>query len=315
MIHQSGGQRDSLQVPCWPKQCVCGPIRTDGPPPPQEGALSPELLKASQLHGGLDWAFRVKPPVRSKSICHPQLNLVVTGRPTGRGGTAAHLPPLQRASELAPSTAGRGADRFLPVLAELRDLFPDGGLRRGSTVAISASRGAVTLMLATLTAASSAGSWCAVVGMPQLGLVAAAEMGIDLQRLALVPRPGSQWTNAVSILLDGFDIVVIAPAGPVAASVRTQLAARTRQRCAVLVPFGEWDGADLTLTPERSVWHGLGRGKGRLRQRELTVCARGRGAATRPRRVTTWLPGPDPAAEQPGRRHGTGRRCPSSEYT
>jgi hypothetical protein len=214
-------------------------------------------------------------------------------------GSAAQLPGLKRASELAPSVAGRGADRLLPVLPQLRDLLPDGGLRRGSTVAIASGQGATALMLATLAVASQVGSWCAVVGMPQLGLVAADEMGIVLERLALVPHPGAQWANVVSVLLDGFDIVVVA----VAASVRTQLAARSRQRAGVLIPFGDWDGADLTLTPERSVWHGLGRGNGRLRQRELTVCARGRGSASRPRRTTLWMPGPAPEVEVPNRGH------------
>lgn len=195
--------------------------------------------------------------------------------------------------------AGTGADRMLPLPDEFSDLFPGGGLRRGSTVAISAGQGATTLMLATLAAASRAGSWCAVVGMPQLGLVAADEMGVALDRLALVPHPGPQWTNVVSVLLDGFDVVAVAPAGQVAASVRTQLSARTRQRGGVLIPYGAWDGADMTLSAESSVWHGLDPGRGRLRARELTVLARGRGAAARPRRVTFWMPGPAPITEKP----------------
>jgi hypothetical protein len=211
-------------------------------------------------------------------------------------GRAAELSTLvKRASELGADIAGLGTDRMLPVAPYLRELFPGGGLRRGSTVAVTAGRGATTLLLATLAAAAQAGSWCAVVGMPQLGLVAADEIGISLERFALVPHPGPQWTNVVSVLLDGFDAVVVAPAGQVAASVRTQLAARARQRGSVLLPLGDWDGADMTLSPERSLWHGLGKGMGRLRRRELTVCARGRGAATRPRRTTFWLPGPTPA--------------------
>ena len=102
--------------------------------------------------------------------------------------------------------------------------------------------------------------------------------------------------RSVRILLDAVAVAVpeIA-AGRVAASVRTQLAARARQRGGVLLPFGDWDGADITLSPEKSLWYGLGKGQGRLRRRELTVCARGRGAAARPRRATFWLPGPPPA--------------------
>ncbi len=193
--------------------------------------------------------------------------------------------------------AGLGADRMLPVLPELRELFPGQGLRRGSTVAVRPTPGlggSTSLLLCLLAAASQGGSWCAVVGLPQLGLVAAAELGVSLDRLALVPFPGPQWTGVVATLLDGFDIVVIAAAGPVAASVRAQLAARARQRGSVLMPFtaGGWEGADISLTPEKSTWHGLAWGKGRLRSRELTVCARGRGSAERPRRSTFWLPGP-----------------------
>jgi hypothetical protein len=218
------------------------------------------------------------------------------------------LPGLvRRASELTTEVAGLGADRVLPVLPELRELFAGQGLRRGSTVAVRpvpGISGSTSLLLCLLAAASQGGSWCAVVGLPQLGLVAAAEMGVSLERLALVPYPGPQWTGVVATLLDGFDIVVVAATGPVAASVRAQLAARARQRGSVLMPFvaNPWEGADISLTPEKSDWSGLGWGKGRLRSRELTVCARGRGSAERPRRSTFWLPGPPvPPPEAPQR--------------
>ena len=49
---------------------------------------------------------------------------------------------------------------------------------------------------------------------------------------------------------------------------RAQLAARARQRGSVLMPFvaNPWEGADVTLTPEKSTWHGLGWGKGKAVQ-------------------------------------------------
>jgi hypothetical protein len=202
---------------------------------------------------------------------------------------------VKRASELSPEVAGHGDDRMLPVAPALRDLFPGGGLRRGATIAIApgASPGATSLMLATLAAAAQAGSWVAIVGVPGLGPLAAHELGIALDRMALVPRPGVSFDRVVATLLDGFDIVVAAPAGAVPlASVRTQLASRARQHGSVLVPFGPlaWDGADITLRTEGSVWHGLERGRGRLRARSLTVVARGKGASARPRHATLWLP-------------------------
>jgi hypothetical protein len=138
--------------------------------------------------------------------------------------------------------------------------------------------------------------------------VAAAEIGIALDRLALVPHPGPEWPSVVAALLDGVDVVVAAPIGPIAASLASRLAARARQRGSVLVPYGQWSGADVVLETVGGGWQGLGRGRGRLRRRELVISARGRGSAARPRQVTVWLPRaaqPEPpvsaAAPQPAR--------------
>jgi hypothetical protein len=193
-------------------------------------------------------------------------------------------------------------ERVLPVLPELRRLLPAGGLRRGSTVAVATGGpvtfGATSVLLALLAAASAAGSWCAVVGMPGLGLVAADEIGIALDRLALVPNPGTEWAAVVAALLDGVDVVVAAPPGPISASISSRLAARARQRGSVLVPYGPWSGADVVLETPGGGWQGLGQGRGRLSRRELVISRRGRGAAARPRQVTVWLPR-DPAAIPP----------------
>lgn len=187
---------------------------------------------------------------------------------------------------------GLGApDRVLPVIRELRPLLPGGGLRRGSTIAAS---GTTSLVIALLAAASQAGSWCAVIGMPTLGAVAADEAGVALERLALVPHPGPEWATVVGALLDGFDVVVIAPPGPVAVSLTRRLAARARQRGGVLIGCGSWPGADLSIESTRGVWEGLDRGRGRLRRRQLTVTARGRGAAAQPREATFLLPAYQP---------------------
>jgi hypothetical protein len=193
-----------------------------------------------------------------------------------------------------------GSQRMLPVLAELRPLLPGGGLRRGTTVGIESARasgaGATSLLLALLVEASRAGSWCAVVGLPALGVVAAQESGVELERLALVPYPGPDWPTVVAALLDGFDIVVTAgisaAGGAVSSALAGRLAARARQRGGVLVPYRSWPSTDLTLEARDPVWHGVEAGRGRLRGRQLTVVARGRGAATAPRLTHLWLPRP-----------------------
>ena len=210
------------------------------------------------------------------------------------------------ASGLAAAPGDRA--RVLPVHAELADLLPWGGLRRGSTVAV---RGSTALLLALLAEATANGSWAAVVGMPDLGLLAAAELGVAVDRLALVPNPGGQPSAVVAALLDGVDLVAVGTAGSggrLTDALARRLSARARHRGAVLLPFGPWPGADLELSCERAVWSGLGDGHGHLNRREAVVCARGRGAAARPVRATLLLPGtggalapvvpaPDPLAE------------------
>lgn len=188
-----------------------------------------------------------------------------------------------------------GSEKVFPLRDELRKLLPWHGLRRGATVTVAGGPGATSVLLALIAGPVRAGSWCAVVGVPALGSEAAAELGVDLRRLALVPEPGGEWATVTAALLDGMDIVVVRPPGPVATRLARRLAARARQRGSVLVPYGVWDGADVVLRATGQVWHGLGTGQGRLRSRELDIVSYGRGAATRPRRATLWLPAGDPA--------------------
>jgi hypothetical protein len=202
------------------------------------------------------------------------------------------LAGLVRPASEHTEPAGTPVERMLPVLPELRGLLPGGGMRRGSTVAVRAgvAPGSVSVLLALLAAASAAGSWCAVTGLPDLGAAAAAEIGVALDRLALVPHPGPEWPSVAAALLDGFDLVVTAPPGPVGAAVANRLAARARQRGGVLIPYGRWPGADVVLEPVAGSWSGLGGGRGRLSRRELVIASHGRGAAARPRRTSLHLP-------------------------
>ena len=187
-----------------------------------------------------------------------------------------------------------GADgRVLPVGAPLATLLPGGGLRRGTTVAVAGTVGATSLVLALLAEASAGGAWAGVIGRPDLGLVAAAEAGVALERLALVPYPGADLVAVTAALLDGLDLVVVA--GRVLhGSDRARLAARARQRGAVLLPLGPWPGADVELTCEQGRWRGVGTGSGdvgRLRTRRVCVRLRGRGVAPAGRSARLLLPG------------------------
>lgn len=189
---------------------------------------------------------------------------------------------------------GRRVAPPLPVLPGLAAILPD-GLRRGSTVAVS---GSASLLLALLGAASADGAWCALVGLPSISAEAASEYGIELDRLAIVPHPGPGWGTAVGALLDAVDVVAVRPPARVVPGDVRRLAARARTRDAVLMPFQtaltrtdtSWPGADIRLGVGDRQWSGIGAGTGRLRCRQVTVTAEGRGHAARPRSTTLWLP-------------------------
>jgi hypothetical protein len=173
----------------------------------------------------------------------------------------------------------------LPVHPALREVLPS-GLRRGSTMAVS---GSISLLLALLGAASADGAWCALVGLPRISAEAAAEYGMDLRRLAIIPSAGTGWTTAIGALLDAVDVVATRPPRLVPGDVR-RLAARVRSREAVLMSYGEWPGADVRLRAADGQWTGLGQGYGRLQARRLEVHAEGKGTAARPRTANLWLP-------------------------
>jgi hypothetical protein len=194
--------------------------------------------------------------------------------------------------------------RTLPVAPPLGDLFPDGCLRRGTTIVVSgpgrgtdadrAADGSVSVALALLTAASGAGSWCALIGLDGLGAVAADEAGIDLARLAVIPRPDAAWAEATAALIDGMDLVVLCPPFPPRQAMARRLVARTRERRSVLVVVpgraGWPDPPDLHLTVGEACWDGAGTGEGFLSRRSMMLTATGRRSAARPRHQQLWLP-------------------------
>jgi hypothetical protein len=142
-------------------------------------------------------------------------------------------------------------------------------------------------------------SWAAIVGMPHFGMLAAAELGMDMDRVAVIPDPGPDWPVIVAAVLDGVDLVVIHPPTDIAPQIATALTARARQKGSVLITTRTWPGADLALESTGRRWHGLGAGRGRLRYCELDVRASGRGRAVRPKTATILLGDTRPPIEIP----------------
>jgi hypothetical protein len=202
--------------------------------------------------------------------------------------------PVARASTLGERLDVPGGRPPFPVVEPLASLLP-AGLRPGSVVSV---QGSTALLLALLVAATAQGAWAAVVGVGDLGVLAAAESGVVVQRLALIPRPGPDPAPVAAALLDGVGLVALAGADRIPPGARRSLAARARQRGSVLLPLGRWPGADIELDCRTEAWYGTEAGHGRLRSREVVVHAVGRGAAARPCTARLLLPGPGgPVAE------------------
>lgn len=195
---------------------------------------------------------------------------------------------------------GEARSQTLETVPALAGLFPGRGLRRGAAYSVE---GSTALMMALLAGPSAAGAWCGVVGVPDLGAEAAAAFGINLERLVLVPHPGTSWRSVLGTLIDALTVVVAAPPAGVTGTEASRIGARLQQRGAVLVARGRWPQSEVTLSVRDGSWAGLGEGHGYLAGRQVTVVAEGRGTAVRPRRARMWLPGHDggirPAEEAP----------------
>ncbi|OMH33228.1 hypothetical protein BGP79_06850 [Tersicoccus sp. Bi-70] len=179
------------------------------------------------------------------------------------------------------------AQRF-PVSEALTSLLPQ-GLLAGSSYAVI---GSTTLALSMIARASGDGAWCGVLGMPDLGTESAAGLGIDLQRLILVPSAGQQWAAVAAAMIDVLSVVVVVPPASIAGGDVARLNARLRQRRASMITLGPWPQTETTLRVTGSRWSGLGAGHGYLTGRNLLVEVLDRRAGGRRRTGEVDLGGP-----------------------
>jgi hypothetical protein len=208
--------------------------------------------------------------------------------PAVLSGTAEQVQELQ--ARIRGMQTTKLDTRSLPTIDALGRLLPGGALKQGAAYSVV---GSTSLAMALLAAASEAGSWCAVVGVPDFGIEAAAGMGIELERLVLVPSPGDQWLPVTAALLDVLTLVVLRPPARVPDAAASRLAARLRQRGATLVTLGDWPQTEAQLRVTESRWSGIGAGHGVLRGRQVTVSVSARYHTPRSAVARTgrlWLP-------------------------
>lgn len=186
-------------------------------------------------------------------------------------------------------------ERVLAVEGPLGRLLPGAALPRGSVVQVDGGvgAGATSLAFALAAAATRAGEWVGAVDLTgTLGAEAAAAAGVALARFPVVrlaPGATERWATVVATLLDGVGLALVELPRHARIGDARRLAARARERGAVLVVLPNartrWPGdATLHLVAEGGPWSGLEPGVGRLESRALELRVEGRGAAARVRR-------------------------------
>lgn len=200
------------------------------------------------------------------------------------------------------------AEQVLPVADVFAPILPGGGLQRGWTIRVGGDSSARALGWALLGGVTTAGGWIAAVNVPGIGLSAAQEVGVAIERVLVVNSPDETWSSAVGALIGAVDVVVFGtPRHRVVPSEHRRMASRARERGSVLIEFDSSSqhshrGSprfstqlqyDLSFTARPADWVGLGRGHGCLQGRALDVEASGRriGGGTRHGRFA--LPAPD----------------------
>lgn len=175
--------------------------------------------------------------------------------------------PIEAPAEVLPES---------PVPGPLPQLLP-----RGTVAVLSGAR---SLLLRMVAAATAEGGHAAIVGQPDVGLLAAVEMGADLSRVAVIPYPGTDPVEVAAVLLDGLDLVVLALGGrSVPISRARAVTARARQKgCTLLVTGGDWQGASARLDARVCGYEMVGTGgaavpgRGRIGRVRLDTSARSR---------------------------------------
>ncbi|MFN8032296.1 MAG: hypothetical protein U0Q47_03240 [Mycobacterium sp.] len=189
------------------------------------------------------------------------------------GGTR---PAAKGPDELLPAS-----ESLLPVPETLAGLLPS-GLPRG---VVAVASGALSLPVGMAAAVTAGGGHVAVVGLPDFGVLAAAEMGADLSRLAVIPDPGTDPVEVAAVLMDGMDLVVLGLAGRAVTATRSRaVVARARQKgCTVVVTRGEWQDASIRLDARVRGYEMTAPvpGCGRISRVQLSVRARGRALRSR----------------------------------
>ena len=118
------------------------------------------------------------------------------------------------------------SESLLPLPESLTEASP-ATLPKGTVAVLTGAR---SLPLSMVAAVTAEGGHAAIVGQPDVGLLAAVEMGADLSRIAVIPEPGADPVEVAAVLMDGMDLVVLGLGGRTVPATRARaVVARARR--------------------------------------------------------------------------------------
>jgi hypothetical protein len=211
-------------------------------------------------------------PNRAEQLEHLRHKIAAVSGKVG-GGRRGAAPSADQLS---------ASETLLPMPESLGEVLP-APLPRGTVAVLSGAR---SLPLSMVAAVTAEGGHAAIVGQPDVGLLAAVEMGADLSRIAVIPDPGSDPVEVAAVLMDGMDMVVLGLGGRSVPATRARaVVARARQKgCTLLVTNGDWQGASARLDARVCGYEITGRGRpgfGRIAKVQLAYSVSGRVASGR----------------------------------
>jgi len=203
---------------------------------------------------------------------------------------------------LASITPAR--ERTVPVEPALSQLFPEAGLQRGHVIGCRGVA-ARTAALALTARAVTEGAWLAVVGLDDLGVEAATELGIPAERVvAIAAATPREWAERTAAAADGFELIITTlPTGAERGLRKVRQRLQARGSVLIVVPPATTTvrnvrpgsgagGFGFDVATSHGEWLGIGEGHGRLVARRVGVRSSGR-RIPRPVTIDCWLPGPD----------------------
>ena len=173
--------------------------------------------------------------------------------------TGTHSSGIETGAQFAQRVSARAEAGFgpIPVAPALASLLPSSGLERGGVHAC-AGDAPMSLLFSLVATATSVGSWLAFVDVPRVGLMAAYEYGMALQRVMCVNSGGhtQSYAQVVGALVDGVDLVVVSSPTCSAAEAR-RIVARAKASGSVLIILGRAGqfSPDVVLSSSTTEWH------------------------------------------------------------